>query len=364
MCRGYPMTSDESVYREPVGPDQYTIVYGTYPNALVGFDRWFNWAYTDGRKVPRAPWNYPDWLDRHVSWKDPENWLPFGVARDWSDKLGFGIATCLPELPSGSQREERIVFIDCDDVRCDERGVIHPQAWHLLDSWDVHVALSTSGTGLHGFGIASLPEGKRSTCVLELRGWPYTDDPEIEFYAEDRFIAVTGKHIAGTPMKLPGISKQIHDIYNAHARDVTPDIEDGGVGGGQTPTRGDQTSQPTDTEKIFNAVDAVRPRDINLLSSVTNERPDGTADLDPSWESSESGARLGQFDDGWVYRQGMIGLSALEIVALEAGIVSKPGDYPKGDDYWAAVDELRDRGADIPKRNERCTDGKTRHFTL
>lgn len=356
--------SGGAIRRPVISQEQYNIERETYPPALVGFDRWFLWGYTDGRKVPRAPWNHPDWLDRHASWKKSENWLPFEEAADWYDKLHFSLGTCLPELPEGSQREERVVFIDCDDVRDVTHGEIHPQAWHLLKSWGVHVALSTSGTGLHGFGIASLPDGKRSTCVLELRDWPYTDEPEIEFYAEDRFIAVTGKHITETPVELPNISEQIHDIYNAHARDVIVDTGDGSIGGGQTPVRGDQTSQPTDTERIFRAVKAVRPRDINLLSETTNERPDGTADVDPSWESSESGARLGQFDDGWVYRQGMIGLSALEVVALEAGIISEPGDYPEGADYWAAVDELRGRGADIPKRNDRCTDGKARHFTL
>jgi hypothetical protein len=54
-------------------------------------------------------------------------------------------------------------------------------------------------------------------------------------------------------------------------------------------------------------------------------------------------------DDGWIYRNGLIVLDALQIVALEEGIVTTTGEYPSGKDFWEAVEELRARGADIPE---------------
>jgi len=43
----------------------------------------------------------------------------------------------------------------------------------------------------------------------------------------------------------------------------------------------------------------------------------------------------------------MIGLDALQVVALEEGIITTETDYPSGEDFWAAVEALRDRGAHI-----------------
>jgi hypothetical protein len=53
-----------------------------------------------------------------------------------------------------------------------------------------------------------------------------------------------------------------------------------------------------------------------------------------------------------VYRDGLIGLDALQVVALEEGIITDERDYPSGEDFWGAVDELRARGAHIPEYEE------------
>jgi hypothetical protein len=54
-------------------------------------------------------------------------------------------------------------------------------------------------------------------------------------------------------------------------------------------------------------------------------------------------------EDGWIYRDGLIVLDALQVVALEEDIITTAGEYPSGKDFWEAVDELRARGADIPE---------------
>lgn len=64
----------------------------------------------------------------------------------------------------------------------------------------------------------------------------------------------------------------------------------------------------------------------------------------PSWASSKSGTCLAQTGDGWVYRKGMRGLDALQVVALEERIISSGDAYPSGKQFWEAVDALRLRG--------------------
>jgi len=112
----------------------------------------------------------------------------------------------------------------------------------------------------------------------------------------------------------------------------------------------------TDIQDVFDAIQHVRPGDIRLRSSVTEERADGSKSLDPSWAHSESGTRLAQVGDGWVYRKGMHGLDALQVVALEERIIHDEGAYPSGADFWDAVEALRERGAHIPEYDASTTE--------
>lgn len=102
-------------------------------------------------------------------------------------------------------------------------------------------------------------------------------------------------------------------------------------------------------QDVFDAIQHTGPTDIRLRSSVTEERADGSKSLDPSWTTSDSGTHLAEVDGGWIYRKGMIGLDALQIVALEEGIITDERAYPNGEQFWDAVEALRDRGAHIPE---------------
>jgi len=113
-----------------------------------------------------------------------------------------------------------------------------------------------------------------------------------------------------------------------------------------------------DISDVFDAIQHVAPSDIRLRSEVTHERSPKEKDLDPAWTTSKSGTRLGQVGDGWVYRKGMVGLDALQVVALEEGIVRDVGQYPTGEEFWRAVDALRERGAHIPELDEPEDEGK------
>lgn len=336
--------------RDVITADEYSIV-PSIPPEFKQHERWFVWKYDQGRKIPRAPWNNIDNPETFVSAMEPENWVSFSQAREFikyeACGADWGLATCIPNFEKDEFHKERIVFIDCDDVRDDETGEIHPQAWHLLRSWTAPIYISTSGTGLHGFVKSSVPQGKKLSATIELRKWEHTDSPEIEFYAGNRFIAMTGRKIVESDSRMPVVHDKVHDIFNTHANDWVDNEQDDDHPGPNVEYDGE--SETTNSlQELYDAVAKVKPRDIRIKSKVTNSRGD-CKDLNPSWEKSDSGTRVAQFEDGFLYRKGMTGLSCLQMVALEERIITSVGEYPKGDKYEKAVDALRKRGAKIPE---------------
>jgi len=323
----------------------YDVESGTFPAELLARERWFVWALDNDRKIPRAPWANPDHTERYVSWKDESMWTDFEEASDWVDKVPtFGHASCIPTFEDNSV--ERIIFFDFDDVRDPETGAIHPHAWQFVQAQGLHAAISTSGTGVHGFGWGSVPDGYKPSFERELPDWEYTETPELEVYASARFMALTGEHIAGTPVGLPDLGDTAHELFlrfgseRVTGTEREPDISREELADVDT---------TTDVEDIYDAIAHTRPRDIRLRSTKTNERADGTVNRDPSWANSKSGTRLAEFEDHWLYRKGNHRLDALQVVALEERIITDEGEYPSGQDFRDAVDALRDRGAHIPE---------------
>jgi P4 family phage/plasmid primase-like protien len=329
----------------------YGTELGVFPADLLAQDRWFVWAYDEGRKIPRAPWVNGCGVEKWQSWKDPEVWTDFETADDWVTKIGrLNHASCIP--PRERNSEKRVVFLDFDNCRDPESGAIHPTAWGMVvgeEREPMHGAISTSGTGVHGYCWASIPEGHKPSFEIELDDWQHSDDfdepPSMEVYAADRFLGLTGEHITATPVGLPDLTDTVHDMFGRFGTEQTvstqrePDVSRAEV---------QSMDRTTDVNDIYDAISHTRPSDIRLRSTVTEERADSLS-MDPSWETSESGTRLAQFDDHWLYRKGNHRLDALQVVALEERIITDPSDYPSGDDFVDAVNALRDRGASIPQ---------------
>lgn len=326
----------------------YTVTEEVHLADFLNRDRWFNWKLTDGRKIPRAPYEHPDHHDKFVSWKDQGVWTSFEKANEWADMLsGYGVASCIQNFEDNDL--ERIILFDFDDCRDPETGAIHPQAWKFITKYDLPAFLSTSGTGLHAFGWASIPEGIKPSFELELPDWRYADEaggePVLEVYGSGRFVALTGEHIDETPRSAADLGQMGHDLYNQHGEEIKAGHEHE-----PTHTKDDLRGieETTSHEVIFDAVANTKPRDIRINSTVTEERGD-VKSLDPSWEQSDSGTRIAMFDDHFLYRKGNHRLDCLHFVALEERIVHSASDYPSGADYFDAVDALRDRGARIPE---------------
>lgn len=310
----------------------------TFPDRMTKSDRWLLWKATDnGRKVPRAPWETGDPL-QYVDAMDPSNWVSFADAQQWRSKLPhqFNLAYALT-------RDDDIVFLDLDDVIVDEH--LSSEAQALIDRADSYTAVSTSGTGIHIFVSGSLGEDIKSlTGPLDESG-----DQSLEVYDQNRFVAVTGDHLEGTPTDITSGDRLLDELEDEYAS-VSSATPDRTVAEPERTRAELQEIETThDIQDIFDAISQTRPSDIRMRSTQTQERGDGTYSYDPSWVRSDSGTRLAVTDDGWIYRKGMIALDALQVVALEEGIITDEREYPEASDFWDAVDALRDRGAHIPK---------------
>lgn len=122
--------------------------------------------------------------------------------------------------------------------------------------------------------------------------------------------------------------------------------------------------EATNTFQDF--ADAIRhtnPADIDLHSPVVDEPEDRLTVREPSWTGDESEAQLIELDHGWVSTNGMVRLDALQVVALEDGIIDDETAYPTGTDFHPAIKALRNRGAPIPTYEWDCSLGDQTSFS-
>jgi hypothetical protein len=334
-----PSTNTASVER-------LRIEHRVYPETLQGIEQWLTWKPTDdGRKVPRAPWETGG--DRFVSAQDPDVWTDFETAQEWTEKLpGYELAFNIRDR--GEYPDETFLLIDYDDARDPDTGEIHPIVQEHVQRAGSYADVSTSGSGVHIFCCASLPDGVKAIDA-ELPGIEGFSDAEIEVYDSARFSAMTGDHLAGTPSEVTACQEFVDELAEEFATVAEGVPEELLREPEKTKSELTDVETTTDIQDVFDAVQHTGPNDIRLRSTVTHERGDGSKSLDPSWAQSASGTRLARVGDGWVYRKGMYGLDALQVVALEERIITDASAYPTGEDFWKAIDALRERGAHIPE---------------
>ncbi|WP_236639571.1 hypothetical protein [Salinigranum halophilum] len=197
---------------------------GVFPEDLKGVTQWLTWKATDdGRKVPRAPYEHPDWPDKFVSAQDPDVWRDFDTAADWCNKLG-GYDLAFTIRNRDEYPDERFVLVDYDDARDPDTGEIHPVVREHIERAGSYSDISTSGTGVHIFCRGELPEGVKAIGA-ELPEDDQFPDAEIEVYDSGRYSAMTGNHIVGTPRTTRECQSFINDLVDEFATvaEGTPD---------------------------------------------------------------------------------------------------------------------------------------------
>ena len=113
--------------------------------------------------------------------------------------------------------------------------------------------------------------------------------------------------------------------------------------------------ETTDDLDIINSkIEGVSVKDLaeELGEKTADAETRGSGDgirFDPPWRKSESGKSCFADRDKFVdLAEGGAGGGALELVALERGIIGSPGDGLEGNDYWRAVNALREEDYHIP----------------
>lgn len=320
-------------------PEQLNIDSGQYPSDMTRYDQWLLWKPApDGRKIPRAPWKTGG--DQFVSAMDPDNQTSFETALEKLEALSdseYGLAFTLTE-------DDPFVLIDYDDARDPNTETIAPMVRQHIEDAESYADISTSGTGVH-----LLIQGELSEDVQAVIADLPDHNLSIEVYEKDRFVVMTGDHVAATPPRTTAAQGLLDRLQSEHATRTTRGEQEQSSRPEKTRSELSEIEETTDIEDVFDSITQVYPSDIRLRSTVTNERADGSKSLDPSWTTSDSGTRLGQLDEIWIYRKGMYALDALQVVALEERLISNPDEYPSGEAFWNAVEALRDRGAHIPK---------------
>jgi putative DNA primase/helicase len=321
----------------------------TYPADCCepAVEQWLTWKRTtDDRKVPRAPYTNPGQPDQYVNAQNADVWTDFETAHTWAQKLnGHQLAFTIRDRDK--HPGEEFVLIDYDDARDPKTGKLHPTVRDHLTIAGSYADVSPSGTGVHILCRGELPDGVK-TLTDTLPPNEMFPEATIEVYDSARYVAMSGSHLITTPTDIRPNQAFLDQLVDEYATVVegTPDTLL------EKPTKSKEELAAIDTtaeiEDIFDAIKQTRPSDIQLHSPVTEERNDGSKSLDPEWTRSESGTRLAQVEAGWIYREGMIGLDALQVVALEERIITDVRSYPSGNAFWDAVDALRNRGASIP----------------
>lgn len=149
------------------------------PAELTSRPRWVRHA-TDKRPLTSS--------GRPASSTDPAAWSSHATAA--RSRAGAGIGFVL--------NGDGIACIDLD--HCLEGGTVAPWAREILDRCPpTYVEISPSGDGLHIWGLAAIPHGRRISVT----------GGTAEIYGTGRYITVTGRRHGTAPSTLSDLSDVI-----------------------------------------------------------------------------------------------------------------------------------------------------------
>ncbi len=147
--------------------------------------QWVTWDYRLNKG--RTKWTKPPLRAadcQNASHSDPRTWATYDRAAYAARRNG------LPGVGYVLTPDDDIGGFDLDGCRNAETGALVPWAADVLAFSETYAEVSPSGRGIRIFALGK-PE-KAAKC----------DPAGVEVYAKERFLTVTGRHIAGTPNEI------------------------------------------------------------------------------------------------------------------------------------------------------------------
>ncbi|MFP9062508.1 hypothetical protein ACLI4R_18575 [Natrialbaceae archaeon A-chndr2] len=178
------------------------------PEPLRTRDQWICWEEIpqNGKKtkIPLDPNK-----EAYASVKSDQTWSDLTTAlehhyshQETSDGIGFVFTSTDP-----------LVGICLPHSRNPETGRPTEQAKTIIDQLHSYTEVSPSGTGYHILVRGELPAGQNK-------------GEGVELVDRERFFAVTGDHVSGTPSTIEYRTQELEKIYHAYIRDVTDEIHE------------------------------------------------------------------------------------------------------------------------------------------
>lgn len=390
-------------------PDGWDAADFTTPESNVWPPSWEARDFWMGRKgkKPYAPWgdaDNPDApctktehegehcgecpCDARYKWSVSDNWADKETVDEYMDighTIDGHVALLQKEYGESYNGDpDPYVLVDGDDVRCPETGEVHPRFKAILEELGLTYAdVSTSGGGVHAMYEGQLPEKHRPAVTFDLAEEPWGENdeaPGVEFYDGKRVCVVTGEHVPGSAADVKAWDAEAaekildentpeEDRRAAVAPDRDrPDLED------YDPTATGADEVTAEIRDIFAAIDRLGPRELRINTRQTGSDGTGWEQWDPSFYRSSSGEDSLHTPDQvrWYDQKTHRSFGVLDMYAADQDIIGKPWHDLSGEDFWDAVDALRDDGHDIPVYIPGCGSGdgggseyeKTPHWAL
>jgi Virulence-associated protein E len=187
------MQSDREI---PSRPQALHVIPEQIPDPLITLDQWLIWKYF--YKADLGYWDKPP-LDANKSGNaakstDSKTWATFEKALNsyrFGNYDGIGLALT---------QKNGITGFDLDDCRDPQTGEIAPWARAIVEQVHTYWEISTSGTGLRGFGYGRKP-GSRCRSG------------DFEMYTHGRYLCITGHHLEGSPPTIESVQDAIDAVY-------------------------------------------------------------------------------------------------------------------------------------------------------
>ena len=195
-----------AVTSKPPRPDALRVRSEAVPEKLKDRTGWVCWRYTwkrDREEWTKLPIDVS--TGSAASSTDSETWSSFEAALQYHNREskrtdGVGIVVSDDDL---------FVGIDLDDCVDPQTGEIDDWAVDVVESVPTYWERSPSGTGLRGFGVGFLPDGKTRADIDGTDG-------HIEMYETGRYLTVTGDRLEGSSDDVEQVKSEIHDLHETY----------------------------------------------------------------------------------------------------------------------------------------------------